>query len=126
LSSRLETLLSTSTEPSSERPLYSISVAAELAGLPLPTLRLYEDRGLVTPARTGGGTRRYSDADVARIRRIAALVERGVTLAGVGMVLDLEDHNADLLARNQTLQERNTALRRDNRRLRDEDRASGR
>jgi len=94
-------------------------VAAELAGLPLPTLRLYEERGLVTPARTGGGTRRYSDADVERIRRIAVLVERGVTLAGAGMVLDLEDDNADLTARNQSLRARNTALRKDNQRLRD-------
>ena len=101
-----------------ERPLYSISVAAELAELPLPSLRLYEERGLVTPARTRGGTRRYSDADIERIKRIAALVERGVTLAGVGMVLDLEDDNADLTAHNETLRSRNTALQKDNRRLR--------
>ena len=107
-------------EPASQRPLYSISVAAELAGLPLPTLRLYEQRGLVTPARTDGGTRRYSDADVSRIQRIASLLEGGVTLAGAGMVLDLEDDNADLTARNKSLQARNTALSKDNERLRDE------
>ena len=107
-------------EPASHRPLYSISVAAELAGLPLPTLRLYEQRGLVTPARTDGGTRRYSDADVSRIQRIASLLEGGVTLAGAGMVLDLEDDNADLTARNKSLQARNTALSKDNERLRDE------
>ena len=107
-------------ESASQRPLYSISVAAELAGLPLPTLRLYEQRGLVTPARTDGGTRRYSDADVSRIQRIASLLEGGVTLAGAGMVLDLEDDNADLTARNKSLQARNTALSKDNERLRDE------
>ena len=107
-------------EPASRRPLYSISVAAELAGLPLPTLRLYEQRGLVRPARTNGGTRRYSDADLVRIQRIAALLEGGVTLAGAGMVLDLEDDNADLTARNKSLEARNSALRKDNERLRDE------
>jgi DNA-binding transcriptional MerR regulator len=111
-------MLSSSSEAAHERPLYSISVAAELAELPLPTLRLYEERGLVTPARTRGGTRRYSDADIERIKRIAAVVDRGVTLAGVGMVLDLEDDNADLTAHNQTLRSRNRALRKDNRRLR--------
>jgi len=112
--------LSNPDESASQRPLYSISVAAELAGLPLPTLRLYEQRGLVTPARTDGGTRRYSDADVSRIQRIASLLEGGVTLAGAGMVLDLEDDNADLTARNKSLQARNTALSKDNERLRDE------
>ena len=112
--------MSGSAQPVSRRPLYAISVAAELAGLPLPTLRLFEERGLVEPARTDGGTRRYSDADVARIKRIAAVMDRGVTLGGVGMVLDLEDDNAELTARNETLRARNTALRKDNRRLRDE------
>jgi DNA-binding transcriptional MerR regulator len=112
--------LSSPSGSAQQRPLYSISVAAELAELPLPTLRLYEERGLVTPARTRGGTRRYSEADIERIKRIAALVDRGVTLAGVGMVLDLEDDNADLTAHNQTLRSRNTALRKDNRRLRQE------
>lgn len=110
--------MSSSPGAAHERPLYSISVAAELAELPLPTLRLYEERGLVTPARTRGGTRRYSEADIERIKRIAALVDRGVTLAGVGMVLDLEDDNADLTAHNETLRSRNSALQKDNRRLR--------
>jgi DNA-binding transcriptional MerR regulator len=109
--------VTTSAEAPDERPLYSISVAAELADLPLPTLRLYEQRGLVTPARTSGGTRRYSDADVERIRRIAALVDNGVTLAAVGMVLGLQDDNADLATRNQALRARNSFLREDNARL---------
>lgn len=107
-------------ESPSARPVYSISVAAELAGLPVPTLRLYEHHGLVTPARSEGGTRRYSDADVARIQRVLALVARGVTLAAVGMVLDLQDENADLTTRNRTLRARNSALREHNERLQDE------
>ncbi len=102
----------------SDRPLYPISVAAELAGLPAPTLRLYADKGLVTPARTEGGTRRYSDADLARITRISELVESGVTLAAVAMVLDLQDDNADLSSQNLGLRRRNSALREDNTRLR--------
>ena len=108
----------TETARPSDRPLYSISVAAELAGLPAPTLRLYEEKGLVTPARTGGGTRRYSDADLARIARITELVDSGVTLAAVAMVLDLQDDNADLTSQNRGLRRRNTALREDNTRLR--------
>lgn len=103
----------------SDRPLYSISVAAELVGLPVPTLRLYEEKGLVTPDRTEGGTRRYSDADLARIARVSELVESGVTLAAVAMVLDLQDDNADLSSRNRGLRRRNSALREDNARLRD-------
>ena len=103
-----------------DRPLYSISVAAELAGLPVPTLRLYEEKGLVTPERTDGGTRRYSDADLARIARVSELVTSGVTLAAVAMVLDLQDDNADLSSRNRGLRRRNTDLREDNARLRGE------
>lgn len=102
----------------SGRPLYAISVAAELVGLPVPTLRLYEEKGLVTPQRTEGGTRRYSDADLARIARVGELVESGVTLAAVAMVLDLQDDNADLSHRNRGLSRRNTELREDNARLR--------
>ena len=108
----------------SERALYTISVAAELVGLPVPTLRLYEEKGLVHPQRTEGGTRRYSDVDLARIARISELVGSGVTLAAVAMVLDLQDDNADLTTRNRGLRERNTALKQDNERLRDE--AAGR
>ena len=103
-----------------DRALYSISVAAELVGLPVPTLRLYEEKGLVTPERSSGGTRRYSDADLARIARVSELVASGVTLAAVSMVLDLQDDNADLSSRNRGLRRRNTALREDNARLRRE------
>ena len=103
------------------RPVYSISVAAELAELAVPTLRLYEQHGLVVPARTDGGTRRYSPDDVERIRRVSALVEDGVTLAAVQMVLDLQDSNRSLSDANRTLRGRNAALRKDNARLRGED-----
>jgi DNA-binding transcriptional MerR regulator len=105
-------------ESASQRPVYAISVAADLAGLPIPTLRLYEQFGLVQPARTEGGTRRYSDADVARIQRVSRLVEEGVTLAATGRVLEIEDHNAELSARNADLRADNRELRRDNARLR--------
>jgi MerR family transcriptional regulator/heat shock protein HspR len=84
------------TPPSAAQPVYSIAVAAELAGLPAATLRLYEQKGLLAPARTAGGTRRYSEDDVARLRQVAALQEDGVNLAGIGMVLDLQGENEAL------------------------------
>ena len=80
-------------------PVYSIAVAAELAGLAPATLRLYEEKGLITPSRTGGGTRRYSDDDVATIQEVARLQEDGVNLAGVGHVLRLQHENDDLRRR---------------------------
>ncbi|GAB88439.1 MerR family transcriptional regulator [Gordonia rhizosphera] len=79
-----------------EQGVYGISVAAELSGVGLQTLRLYERRALVRPGRTQGGTRRYSDNDIARIRRITDLVEAGINLAGVSRILDLEDENEQL------------------------------
>jgi MerR family transcriptional regulator/heat shock protein HspR len=72
------------------RALYVISVAAELAGVHPQTLRIYERKGLVDPARTGGGSRRYSDDDIAQLRRIQDLTNEGLNLAGVKMVLALE------------------------------------
>jgi DNA-binding transcriptional MerR regulator len=106
--------------PSSDKPVYAISVAAELAGLAVPTLRLYEEHGLVIPSRTKGGTRRYSEEDIARIRRVAALVQEGVTLSAVRMVLNLQDDNDDLSSSNRDLRARNVALHRDNERLREQ------
>src|SRR4051812_5454588 len=73
-----------------DRALYVISVAAELAGVHPQTLRIYERKGLVDPARTGGGSRRYSDADIRLLRRIQELTNEGLNLAGVKRVLDLE------------------------------------
>ena len=80
------------------RGVYAISVAAELVGMGSQTLRLYEQRGLVEPARSAGGTRRYSSEDLERLRRIADLVAAGLNLTGVAMVLDLQDTNARLQA----------------------------
>jgi MerR family transcriptional regulator, heat shock protein HspR len=80
----------------SARGVYGIAVAAELSGLPAQTLRLYEQKGLLKPARTDGGTRRYSDDDLALLRRIAELVTEGVNLAGIAHILALEDRNTRL------------------------------
>jgi len=73
-----------------QRALYVISVAAELAGVHPQTLRIYERKGLVDPARTVGGSRRYSDADIHQLRRIQELTNEGLNLAGVKRVLELE------------------------------------
>jgi len=73
-----------------DRAVYVISVAAELAGVHPQTLRIYERKGLVDPARTGGVSRRYSDDDINRARRIQELTTAGLNLAGVKRVLDLE------------------------------------
>lgn len=78
------------------RPVYGISVAAELVGMGQQTLRMYERKGLVAPGRTDGGTRLYSDSDLVRLRRIADLLSEGLNLAGVGMVLHLEALNSEL------------------------------
>ena len=86
------------TRRSATHAVYVISVAAELAGMHPQTLRIYERRGLVDPARTAGGNRRYSDEDLNRLRRIAELTELGLNLAGVKMVLELERENARLRA----------------------------
>lgn len=88
------------------RGVYGISVAAELTGMAPQTLRLYEQRGLVLPARTAGGTRRYSEHDLDRLRRIGELVKDGLNLAGVAMVLDLEQDNARLQAHNEQIRAR--------------------
>lgn len=79
-----------------KRAVYVISVAAELAGLHPQTLRIYERKGLVDPARTGGGSRRYSDEDIEQLRRIQQLTNEGLNLAGVQRVLQLEAEIARL------------------------------
>ncbi|MAT06848.1 MAG: MerR family transcriptional regulator [Acidimicrobiaceae bacterium] len=76
--------------------VYVISVAAELAGMHPQTLRIYERRGLVRPARTQGGNRRYSDADIERLQRIADLAEQGMNLEGIRRVMELEAENERL------------------------------
>ncbi len=74
--------------------LYAISVVAHLVGTGQQNIRLYERRGLLTPDRTAGGTRQYSEADLAVLRRISELLEEGLNLAGVAKVLELEAANS--------------------------------
>ncbi len=76
--------------------VYVISVAAELAGMHPQTLRIYERRGLVNPSRTQGGNRRYSDADIETLQRIAELAADGMNLEGIRRVMELEHENARL------------------------------
>lgn len=83
-------------EEHDQRAVYVISVAAELAGVHPQTLRIYERKGLVLPARTGGGSRRYSDADIAQLQRIQSLTDEGLNLAGVKRVIELEAEVAHL------------------------------
>lgn len=85
--------------PDRRRGVYGISVAAELVGMGVQNLRAYEARGLLEPDRTDGGTRRYSADDLDRLRRIGDLLDAGLNLAGIGMVLDLEDENSALRRR---------------------------
>jgi MerR family transcriptional regulator, heat shock protein HspR len=77
----------------SARAVYVISVAAELAGMHPQTLRIYERKGLVEPSRTAGGSRRYSDQDIARLARISELAAEGMNLSGIRRVMALEVEN---------------------------------
>ncbi|GLE52461.1 MerR family transcriptional regulator [Mycobacterium montefiorense] len=97
--------------PASDHGVYGISVAAELSGVAVQSLRLYERAGLLTPSRSEGGTRRYSSDDLARLRRISELVDAGINLAGIARILNLEDDNADLSATNSDLRSSNRTLR---------------
>ncbi|MEQ6902769.1 MerR family transcriptional regulator [Nocardioides sp. YIM 152588] len=83
--------------------VYVISVAAELSGLHPQTLRTYERLGLITPGRTGGGGRRYSYADIERLREIADLTAAGIGIEGVRRILDLERAVQAVQARNEEL-----------------------
>jgi MerR family transcriptional regulator/heat shock protein HspR len=88
-----------------DRPRYMISVAAELVGMHPQTLRMYEAKGLVRPARTPGGTRLYSDADIDRLRLIQRLTtDVGLNLAGVEQVLVLQDELNRMRARMERLE----------------------
>jgi MerR family transcriptional regulator/heat shock protein HspR len=78
----------------SSQAIYVISVAAELAGVHPQTLRVYERKGLLTPQRTAGNTRRYSQRDIERLRRIQKLTQEGINLAGVMTIMDLEERLA--------------------------------
>ena len=88
------------TRGTAERPeleaVYVISVAAELAGVHPQTLRIYEQKGLIRPHRTSGNSRRYSEEDIDQLRRVQALTQRGVNLAGAKRIIELEDQVARL------------------------------
>ena len=73
------------------KPLYMISVAAELTGMHPQTLRVYESKGLVNPQRSGGNTRLYSRADIERLELINQLTDEGINLAGVVRILDMKE-----------------------------------
>ena len=88
----------TGVEPDAARGVYGISVAAQLVGTGVQNLRAYEARGLLQPERSEGGTRRYSANDLDRLRRIGDLLEAGLNLAGIAMVMDLQDENTQLRA----------------------------
>ena len=87
--------------PQPDQAVYVISVAAELSGMHPQTLRIYESRGLLDPARTAGGNRRYSDTDIRLLRRIADLTAEGLNLQGVKRLLELE---AEVIRLNRELE----------------------
>ena len=87
--------------PQPDQAVYVISVAAELSGMHTQTLRIYESRGLLDPARTAGGNRRYSDTDIRLLRRIADLTAEGLNLQGVKRILELE---AEVIRLNRELE----------------------
>ena len=96
-------------ETDRNRPLYMIGVAAELAGMHPQTLRSYEQKGLVTPQRTRGNTRMYSQADIERLELINELTDEGINLAGVIRILDLQGRLAE---RDQELDDLHRRVRR--------------
>ena len=97
--------------PDRSHGLYGISVAAELVGNAPQNLRLYETRGLINPARSQGGTRRYSDDDLVRLREIGRLLEDGLNLAGVAAVLALQAVNQSLRAELEQTRQQSSAAR---------------
>ena len=94
-----QTAMTAMPAPRALRGVYGISVMSELSGVGPQTLRLYERRGLLTPTRTSGGTRRYSEADLDTLRRITALIDEGINLVGVRRILSLETENTILKER---------------------------
>jgi MerR family transcriptional regulator/heat shock protein HspR len=94
-------------EEPDERPVYVISVAAELSGVHPQTLRMYERRGLLAPSRTQGNSRRYSDRDIERVRTILELTRReGISLAGVRLFLELREELDQMHRRTEELERR--------------------
>ena len=98
--------------------VYGITVAAQLTGMSVQALRLYERKGLLEPTRTDGGTRRYSDTDIARLHRISQLIDDGINLTGIARILGLEADNTALHHDNTGLRSRNADLKTSNAALR--------
>ena len=93
------------------RPLYMISVAAELTGMHPQTLRIYESKGLVNPRRSSGNTRLYSQADIERLDLIGRLTDEGINLAGVVRILDMKSQMEERDAEIESLRDEVKALR---------------
>src|SRR4051812_4790544 len=110
-------------EVGSSHAVYPISVASELSGVDPQMLRVYEQRGLLTPYRTDGGTRRYSSDDLERIATITALLGEGLNLAGIGQVLQLREESRQLADELGELRSTTAPDRREVRRLRRENQA---
>lgn len=83
--------------------VFAISVAADMVEMEIQNLRVYERHGLVTPSRTDGGTRRYSQDDIDRLHRVRGLLADGLNLAGIAAVMALQDENAGLRVQNSRL-----------------------
>lgn len=92
------------------RPLYMISVAAELAGVHPQTLRMYESRGILSPSRSSGNTRLYSDADIERLHLVGELTDEGVNLAGVARILKQNEEIIRIQTELETLRRRSRKL----------------
>ena len=93
-------------EDNRNKPLYMISVAAELTGMHPQTLRVYESKGLVNPQRSGGNTRLYSRADIERLELINQLTDEGINLAGVVRILDMKERAEERECENEKLRAR--------------------
>lgn len=98
-------------EDGHNKPLYMISVAAELTGMHPQTLRVYEQKGLVNPGRSSGNTRLYSQADIDRLGLIGRLTDEGINLAGVVRILDMCEHEEEMKREIDELAERVRALK---------------
>ena|SRR5579862_3519798 len=97
--------------PDATTPKYSIAVASDLSGMPQQQLRRMEEGGLITPTRTEGNTRRYSDADLSQIAEIASLVEQGINTEGIRSIRALQEELAALRAENAALRAELAQLR---------------
>ena len=93
-------------EDQRNKPLYMISVAADLTGMHPQTLRVYEQKGLVTPGRSRGNTRLYSQADIDRLNLISRLTDEGINLAGVIRILDMHEYEDELTSQIEELTHR--------------------